>query len=227
MSNVAAACDQCMKQNRTAARAGAAVITLAIVIDGIATTLLREVPAILEPASGEISWNAAALMRGLQDFRADTVDCCLLYLIRVAVLMALTRTAIACGRPSLDDLVEEASSTQPLVINASSGARSALAAPATSTEINPEHFESYRRSQLAERRKNVVIGALFASSTAAQIYIGVKSIAFEGVWAVDERAKMLQASLFGLSVVLINLESWLATRLIHAMTADEGHFCPE
>ena len=49
-----------------------------------------------------------ALVNGLGDFRNDTADCILIYLLRVVVMSVLTAVAIHVGTPRLNDLVEAA-----------------------------------------------------------------------------------------------------------------------
>ena len=55
------------------------------------------------------------------------------------------------------------------------------------------------------------------------MFQGIKAISFQGVWAVDHAAMAAQGSLLGLSVVLINFESWLMKRIVAAATCEEGH----
>lgn len=55
------------------------------------------------------------------------------------------------------------------------------------------------------------------------MFQGIKAISFKGVWAHDRAAMAAQGSLLGLSVLLINFESWLMKRIVAAATSDEGH----
>ena len=63
--------------------------------------------------------------------------------------------------------------------------------------------------------------------SASQVFVGIKCISFEGTWHESRAAMTLQGALRGGSVVLINAEAWLANRIVHALTAEEGFLVPE
>eukprot|EP00966_Prymnesium_polylepis_P304314 7031142-Prymnesium_polylepis.1 len=101
------------------------------------------------------------------------------------------------------------------------GDSAAAAAPRKpTTSARGEHLESFQRKKAADVRKNLAIAALFAVSTAAQVFVGIKCISFHGAWHDSSAAMTLQGALLGTSVVLINAEAWLANRIVHALTAE-------
>lgn len=103
-----------------------------------------------------------------------------------------------------------------------------IGVPVQSThDVRTEHLLSHQRKQTAEFRKNVFVAALFALSTASQIYVGIKCISFRGLWATNPQLMSLQGALFGVAVLLINVESWMIKRLVNAITAEVGHYVPE
>ena len=53
-------------------------------------------------------------------------------------------------------------------------------APKPTTEVVEEHLLSHQRKLAAESLKAYAIGAIFLTSTTAQVYIGIKCISFEG-----------------------------------------------
>lgn len=142
-----------------------------------------------------------------QDFTSDTVDVCVLLVIRLVLLLVLIRIGVSVGTPKLDDI--DAGTTAPLLINQGADQLHQLAsavrtqsghctrlmlrprrsmcshvlAPCrTPSQAKKSHLESYDRKKVAEIKKNIVIGTMFVVATSAQIYLGVKVISFHGHW---------------------------------------------
>lgn len=93
---------------------GILVLLVVFTLDGVTVILLREAPLLvastMEMASGDAAdsapdWSWDGLLDGLGDFSGDTVDCCLLFLIRLVVLCAIGTIAVRVGQPQLDNLM--------------------------------------------------------------------------------------------------------------------------
>jgi hypothetical protein len=81
---------------------GILVLLVVFTLDGVTVILLREAPLLvastMEMASGDAADSAP-------DWSWDTVDCCLLFLIRLVVLCAIGTIAVRVGQPQLDNLM--------------------------------------------------------------------------------------------------------------------------
>lgn len=93
---------------------GILVLLVVFTLDGVTVFLLREAPLLvastMDIASGEAAdsapdWSWDGLLDGLGDFSGDTVDCCLLFLIRLVVLSAIGTIAVRVGQPQLDNVM--------------------------------------------------------------------------------------------------------------------------
>lgn len=94
-------------------------------------------------------------------------------------------------------------------------------------EVKEEHLASHKRKQAAEFKKNVVCSIVFAAASATQIYVGIKCIGFDCDWRHRPNLKLVQAILYLSSLAFVNLESFLAKRLVMVWTKEEGFFVPE
>ena len=173
-----------------------------------------------------VKWSWAALVSGLRDFKHDTVDILLLYCIRLFITIVLARVGVLVGRPNLSKISCPVHGVQPLLINDGDGQLHQL-----SHEADRGHLESYQLKKRAEIKKNINSGVMFLVSTAAQIYTGVKVIMFVGHWkdgnAPSEVILTIQGVCFFSSVVFINLEAFIANRLVDACCTEEGFLVPE
>ena len=139
------------------------VLGATLVLDAIALVLLREVPAwTTSRPPAAVSWSWPALLHGLGDYTGDTVDCLVIYLVRVALLLSLGYAAcrVTASAPS----EQSTSSVAPLLINgeAPGGGRQPR------SEIQEAHRIQHERSRSAEHRRNLIIGLLFLVSTVVQ-----------------------------------------------------------
>ena len=232
---------------KTARVLGVLLLAAAGCVEAAVVICLRQAPALVHAEdAADIEWTASALAESVGDFRDDTVDVILIYLIRLAVISVLTCVAVHVGRPRLDDLIAaaEGAGTSPLVINApgligapllldhcpacdgdGEGASTSTRKPTASAR--GEHLESFKRKKAADVNKNLTIAAIFAISTASQVFVGIKCISFDGTWHDSKSAMTLQGALLASCVVLINAQAWLAKRVVHALTAEEGFLVPE
>ena len=245
---------------------GLLMLFFVFALDFVSVILLREAPNLVafegDWASGDApdfspDWSWDAMFDGLGDFEGDTVDCCLLFLVRLVALCMLGVIAVRVGTPRLDNVTPatpqlngrachvcdsaafSSTSTAPLLINqpvpaAANGSSTSVATaslPSTATkpttEVKEEHLLSHKRKVAAEERKNLAIGSLFLASAAVQVFIGIKCIGYSGEWAESSELETLQGALMGTSVLFVNVEAWLVKRLINALTAEEGFLVPE
>ena len=217
-----------------AACIGASLVGTMFLLDAAVQVCLRLAPMLV--GHQNTSWSGAGLVEGASRFSDDTVDCFLLFLIRAVLLTVLIVVAVRVGTPRLDDLVEEsnteAATTAPLLINGTSTSPAApvcepVAPPAGSGWARGEHLESFKRKKAADSKKNCAIGGIFALAMGSQIFVGIKCVSFHGIWSSSTPTMTLQGILLGATVGLINLESWLATRLVTALTSEVGFLVPE
>lgn len=251
-NNFAGAIDQWLKNKgkRFTKVLGVSLLALVAALDLAVAGLLREAPALAtrgggnesapsngdddswwfdgrDPEDYDVSWRWDDLVRGLGDFTGDTVDICLIAVVRIVLLSALLWLGVYVGTPRLGDISDNNVSTiAPLLINSGQDSLHELASEAKSS-----HLQSYDRQKRAEVRRNVVIGLMFALSTAAQIYTGIKVIRFVGHWddgdAPAATIRTLQAVFFFSSVFVINCEAFIANRLVSTLTVEEGFYVPE
>lgn len=81
-------------------------------------------------------------------------------------------------------------------------------------EVKEEHLLSHQRKTRAERRKNIVCGFMFLVASTVQVYMGIKCIGFDCDWHARPTLKLVQAILFLTTLALVNLESFLAKRMV-------------
>lgn len=243
------AIDTCLKNQGKAKtrRIGLVLFSFVVLVDLSTVFLLREAPALIVPPGTnltnstddsfvwfvddgmteedyQVSWDVEALMDGLHDFRTDTVDVCLLTIVRICLLMILLRIGVWVGTPKLHDI--DTSSVAPLLINQGTDELHELA-----SEAKKSHLESHKRKKAADIKKNIIVGLMFVISSTAQIYLGVKVISFSGHWT-DHNSfavpiKTMQGILFFAVVVIINVESFLANRLVNTLCSEDGFYVPE
>ena len=199
------------------------VLFVLFVLDAAATVLLRQMPVLV--AADAVDWQPVVFMRELADFNSAMSDMLLLFAARWILMLSLLFLGLRLGKPRLDDIAAGTSTgciviTQPLLIN---GDDNRLPG---SGDAPLEHLESHRRKRAADRRKNAVLGVVFGVSTAAQVFVGVKCISFVGAWPQSHLLLTAQGTLLGLTVALINAQSFCVTRLINILTAEEGFHVP-
>jgi len=209
----------------------AALLAL-LVLDVVGTLLLRLAPSIIIRSKSPPAWSWAQL----GDFRDDTLDLFLLLILRTLLVATLGVAAVRCGTPNLTAAPAEVDGLAPLLLNGSGGGSVCEVVPPESGgngaaqpthAVKAEHLRSHALKEAAEVRKGLLVAAIFGVSTAAQVYVGVKCISFRGEWERDAHVLTAQGVLFGVAVLLINVESWLLKRLVHALTAEVGFFVPE
>ena len=201
-----------------------------------------------------VSWAPRIWMSAARNFSADTFDIIVLTLLRPLVLGFLCWLAIRLGTPQLEDLIKADGTAEsggsssngagaPLLINAApngcagcagcassstTSSRSAAAAGLVlSTNVKEEHLASQKRKERAELRKNVVCGLMFLFTSAVQVFVGIKCIGFDSDWAERPSLRTVQAAIFLCTLALINLESFLAKRLVMVCTKEQGFMIPE
>ena len=213
---------------------GAAVVLFCFLLDVTVSVLLREAPSLV--ADTNVEWSLVALGDGLSDPKRDTADVLLLSILRIGILIVIAIIAVQVGRPKLDDIKPEeavcppAAPTEPLLINGVGAPNTIPSRPRGRAQImvngrlqaavEEGHLLSYKRKQSAALRKNIAIGALYLTSTASQVYVGIKCIGFEGAWAGHSSLRTVQGALMFGVVVVTNLEAFLVTRLVNAMTRE-------
>ena len=195
-------------------RAGVLLLCLLLCIDASVQVFLRMAPHIVAPhACAAADWDVIALNDELHDARNTTADCLLLFILRAAALAILVPLAVHVGTPSSSS-EPTSTATAPLLINGAAVDPNAVPAPKA-------HLDFNRRKILADYRRNFVVAIVFACATMAQIYIGIKCITFEGAWAT-QAVQTAQGVMLGLTVLLINVEAFVATELVNELTAEEG-----
>ncbi|EOD40556.1 putative ABC transporter [Emiliania huxleyi CCMP1516] len=195
----------------------AALLAL-LVLDVVGTLLLRLAPSIIIRSKSPPAWSWAQL----GDFRDDTLDLFLLLILRTLLVATLGVAAVRCGTPNLTAAPAEVDGLAPLLLNGSGGGSVCEVVPPESGgngaaqpthAVKAEHLRSHALKEAAEVRKGLLVAAIFGVSTAAQVYVGVKCISFRGEWERDAHVLTAQGVLFGVAVLLINVESWLLKRL--------------
>ena len=199
------------------------VLLVLFCLDAATVVLLRQMPALVDVDA--VDWQPQAFARELSDFSSAMTDIMLLFVVRWLLMLALLYLGIHLGTPKLDDIgatCQHCPPTQPLLINGENETR----LPG-SGDAPLEHLESHKRKREADRRKNAVLAVTFGVSTIAQVFVGVKCISFVGAWPESHTLLTAQGALLGVTVALINAESFAVTRLINILTAEEGFLVPE
>ena len=83
-----------------------------------------------------------------------------------------------------------------------------------------EHLASQKRKERAELRKNVVCGLMFLFTSSVQVFVGIKCIGFDQDWVSRPSLRLVQTTIFLSALALINLESFLAKRLVMICTKE-------
>ena len=196
-------------------RNGVIALILLALLDCACVVFLREVPSMTKHEIPPAKWTAAGILAGLPRFGDDTIDCLLLFVVRVIVLAVLTCVAVRLGTADLSGIKTNEASVEPLLINGPGASetcppcepQTSTAAKQTRNEVKKEHLESHELKQRAEQKKNFAIAAVFIVSTAAQCFVGVKCIGFTGYWPDYPEVMTIQGTLMGLSVLFINVEA--------------------
>ena len=202
------------------------VLLILFVLDASTAVLLRQMPALV--SVDEVDWKPHVYMHELAEFSSAMSDMMLLFVARWLLMLSLLYLGVRFGTPKLDDIGKPGATcppcapTQPLLINGENETR----LPG-SGDAPLEHLESHKRKREADRRKNAILAVTFAVSTIAQVFVGVKCISFVGAWPESETLLTAQGALLGVTVALINAESFVVTRLINILTAEEGFLVPE
>lgn len=199
-------------------------IAVCFLLHAAAVFMLREVPSLTDSAVAPAEWTWSALSTQLSDYRGDTVDCVLIFLLQAPLLVALGYLAQRVGSPPRQSDSEQAAAAAvtPLLINGETTTET-LDKPRDRKQPKEEHVRQLERKKRRELRQNIAVGALFVVSTVVQVYLGIKAISYEGTWKHDHTAMAFQGTLMGVCVLLVNVESWLMKRFVHASTAEEGH----
>ena len=247
-------------------RAGTVAFCIVFPLDVATVYFLREAPALIVPQGFngsmansttmdmftlavepfevddfQVSWRWKDLLENLDDFDGDTVDVCLLLVLRIFMLLVLLgigscatrkKTEGPCCYPCADQS-PPAERVAPLLINQATPAEEAPALTQLSHQADHQHVAAYNSNQRIALKKNLLSALMFVCSTTAQVYLGIKVIGFHGLWEESgeastyaARIKTVQGLLFFTSVLIINVETVVATRLLDAMGMEDGFDVP-
>ena len=177
-----------------------------VYVVALALSFFADVATVMQIAGN----STAALFDKLGDFKHDSADIALLFGFRIATLVLLGAFACLVGVPRADERTQHAAMLEPL-----------LHQP-PSSRVDQAHVDHDQQIRRADARKAVVLTASLVVTAAVQLHIGIKALSFE--CGADDESR--QATMFGLLVLLMNLETWLLHRLVHAITAPQGFSSP-
>ena len=225
------------------------LLSAVVLVDVATAVLLRAAPSLISDRNGtatDVPWQPDHWLQALLNFKSDTMDILLITLLRPLALVACSATAIYVGTPkpgqppaangqqchSCHGGSTTRGATAPLLINEGSnaGATAAAAAPSPgtlSTDVREGHLALNKQTERAALRKNVLLGVMFLLTSSVQVFVGIKCIGFSADWHLRPSLRSAQTILFLSSLVFINLESFLAKRLVMVCTKEEGFHLPE